>query len=81
MKGMYPVKYVFSGKLSFWCPLIFMEVIRLPQGCGKSGHPLFLGILETDIQHCFKSDDIPKNEGGQISPHLCCSLMISIKFD
>ena len=29
----------------FLCQLNFMEIIRLSQSCGKSGHPKFWGIL------------------------------------
>ena len=37
--------------------------------------------VETDRHHCFTSGDIPKTDGGQILPHLCSSLMISMKLD
>ena len=41
---------------------------------------LFVGTeLPLDRHRCFKSGNIQKTAGGQILPHLCNSLMISIE--
>ena len=44
---------------------------------------VIMTLTLTDRQHCFKSGNICKNKGGQISSHLIfvSSLMIDIKFD
>ena len=43
-KCMLPVKYFCSNKASFSCQSNFMEIIRLLQWWGNSGHPQFCGF-------------------------------------
>ena len=44
-KGMPLVKYFRSNKASYLGQLIIMELIRLLQSCGQSGHPPVFGTL------------------------------------
>ena len=40
------VKCFCCNKVSFFCQLNFMEIIRLSQSWGESGHPQFLGFYQ-----------------------------------
>ena len=45
-KGILPVKFFYSNEASFLRQLNFMEIIRLSQSCGESGHPQFWGYYQ-----------------------------------
>ena len=58
-----------------------VEELRLIHADINQVAHIFACYAYVDRRHCFKSSNIPKNDSGQILPHLCNSLMISTKFD
>ena len=64
---------------------IFYILIRKIDCCLLYGFCEYIVTVDTisviDRHHGFKSGNISKTEGGLILPHLCSSLMISMKFD
>ena len=71
---------IFNLTLIIFLLLIEIVIIIIILNCFRN-YISYVIIIKTERHHCFKFGIIPKTERGQILPHLCNSLMISMKFN